>query len=256
MKSEKKRLNIFFPFRAFHNQALDKWVIIALLLPFVFNALTVYFLPQITDCWAILMHFFLLKIGYSDVLTYTEYTLFKVSFLLPSIDLDASAPSALCWYFTLLLVIIIFLLTYLITEAFTPLKYLVRAVLFVLSCSLLFFYFYPADFPYDVEIYTRVGMMQILSMIILIPWIFAFSYYLFGYKIVQKSIVTTFVILYFVLLGPFQYLISAIMINQFSLLYMATLYIFFGLLIDIFILIAFYGYALSIQSSLSKYSLD
>ncbi|MGQ3887982.1 hypothetical protein ACQUW5_02985 [Legionella sp. CNM-1927-20] len=256
MDDNKKRISIFFPFRAFHNQDFNFKVLIFLFLPLLFNGITLYLLPYITAFWGIVFDFFLNELGFANSVLYTKYTLFNFDFILPSITLSAGSPSAILWFFTLVLILVLFLLSFLISEPFTPLKYLFRAFLFVLATSLLYFYISPAYFPYDIEIYTRVGMMQILSLLFFIPWIFALTYYLFGYKFIRKIVMTAIVLIYFIIFGPFQNLLSAYIIHKFSLLYMSVLYIFFGLLIDIFILIAFYGFALSIEPRLLKYMKD
>jgi hypothetical protein len=149
------------------------------------------------------------------------------------------------WWGTLISSLVITYLTYFISDSFTPLKYLVRAFLFVVGTALFYFWVWPSSFPYDIAQYTRDGLLQILALMFATPWIFGFTYYLFGYDVFKKMFITLITLLFLSVAGAFQYLLSAYILSLGTLLFMPALYIFFGCLI------AFYAYGVSLEQVFS-----
>lgn len=249
-----KSISIVFPFRSFHNQQFNFRVGLFYLLPLVFNGIILFFLSQIMQGWGFLIELCLAKLKIGSVI-YTQYTIFHINFLLPSIVLTASPPSSYCWWWTFCSTLVIFGCSFWLKNSLTPLKYLLRAFLFILCCSLVYFYIHPNYFPYDIALFTKSGFLQILALLIATPWIFCFAYYNFGYRFVAKIALTALTINYLIILAPFQYLLNALLIHYCSLIIMPGLYFFFGLLTNIMAIIAFYAYGISMEYSHPKYKL-
>ena len=117
----------------------------------------------------------------------------------------------------------------------------------------IYFYFSPATFPYDIAVYTRSGFLQILALLLATPWIYCLTYYIYGYQVISKVALTALALNYLIILAPLQYLLNAIIIHQFSLLFLPVLYFFAGLLINIFSIISFYAYGISLEHRYPKY---
>lgn len=252
MKKEKKMV-IIFPFRSFHNQHFDIKTAAFLFLPLGFNIITLKTLAYITQFWGFVLTFYLSKLNYSGDIVYSKYTLFHTPFLLPAINIESNLPSVTQWSATFFFTSGLFLLTFLFRDAYTPLKYFVRAFVLLIWITQLFMLIFPNSFVYNIFFYTKSGFMQILSLLFIIPWIFLISYYLFGYRFLSKVTITFFTLSYFIILAPFQYLLNACLINMFSLLAMPVLFFFAGLMINIMAMIAFCTYGLSKEPLHNKY---
>lgn len=252
MKTEKKMV-ITFPFRSFHNQRFDAKTAIFLFIPLTFNLITLSCINHITQFWGSVLEYYLPKLGYNGDIIYSKYSLFHVYFLLPAINIEASLPSVTVWCATIFLTIGLFFLTFIIEDAYTPLKYFLRAFLILIWVTQLYMLFFPDGFMYNIFFYTKSGFMQILSLLFVIPWIFLVSYYLFGYRFINKILFTFLTMLYFIILAPFQYLFNASLINLFSLMMMPPLFFFSGLMINILAIVAFCTYGLSKEPIHRKY---
>ncbi len=244
---KKRELTIVYPFRAFHNQEFNRKVLLFFLLPPIFNIILLFLLNSITTAWGGFFEFYLPKLGYENAVSYLQYSLFGVHFSLPYIDVAGGVPSVFAMQLTLVLSVIFLLLSFLIPDNFTPLKYFLRAFIFVMFTSLIYFYITPNTFPYNVPVYTKIGLLQMIALLFATPWIYGFTYYLFSYKCIKKILVTLMTLVFLAIAAPLQYLLSAYILLNYSLLLTPALYIFFGLLINIFVIVAFYGYGVSLE---------
>jgi len=240
-------LTILYPYRAFHNQEFNKKVLAFLLLPIFFNIFIFFSLDSINAGWTSFLSFYLPKLGYLDVVKTSDYVIFGTVFNVPSIDLPAMIPDGVICLWTAVISLFALTLSYVLPSWLTPLKYFMRAFIFLVWTSLLYFYLEPSSFAYDISVYTRIGFLSTIALLFITPWIFALTYYMFSYAVAKKIIVTTAMLCFLCIFAPLQYLMSAYIIESLSLLFVMPLYIFFGTLMDIFIVIAFYSYGVSLE---------
>lgn len=248
-----KRITNYFPFRAFHNQKASYKTALFFVLPVIFNLIILFLLPYITDFWSGAYSFFLDKSGLYGVVYHAQYSLANVNFQIPSLDMSAEEPTTILYQGMLVISIAIFLLTLLLPPQNTPLKYFLRVFIVLLWVSFLFFYFFPGKFPYDIEVYTRSGILQIVAILFAVPWIFAMTYYLFGKTYLKKILITSLTLLYFIILAPFQYFLNAAIIHVYSLAFMPVVHLYFGLLINVFACVGFYSYGVSLEGIYPKW---
>lgn len=246
-------ISIVFPFRSFHNQKFDWRVCLFFLLPPTFNGIVLCSLNQIMQGWGFVMQYGLSKLTAVGTVIYTQYSIFHVEFLLPSVVLSADPPNTPVWWSTILATSTLFFLSFFIKHAYTPFKYFLRFFMMIVWCTALYFYIAPHSFPYDIAIYTKSGFLQILALLLATPWIYCFTYYVYGYRFVSKIAITALTLNYLIILAPFQYLLNAFLIHQFSLMMMPVLYFFTGLLMNIISIVAFYAYGISMEHSYPKY---
>ena len=251
--SNKKGISIVFPFRSFHNQEFNGKVCLFFLLPPFFNLIILANLNQIMQAWGYFIQYGLSKLTSSGTVIYTEYSIFHVEFFLPSIVLSANTPSAALYGYTLSITAVLFLLTFLIKNTYMPVKFFLRSFIALIWFTQFYFYVHPTGFPYDIAIYTKSGFLQILALLLATPWIYCLTYYVYSYRVVSKVALTILVLNYLIILAPFQYLLNAVLIHQFSLLFMPVLYFFSGLLINILSIVAFYAYGISMEHKYPKY---
>ncbi len=251
--SYKKGIAITFPFRSFHNQDFNYKVCLFFLLPPLFNVAIIVCLNHIMQVWGFIIKYGLSKLAETGAVIYIQYSIFHVDFFIPSLVLSAAPPNEEVWWYTTFLTIGLFLLSFLIKNSFTPFKYYLRSSLIIVWCTQIYFYLQPTSFPYDIAIYTKSGFLQILALLLATPWIYCLTYYVYGYRFISKMALTALVLNYLIILAPFQYLLNAILIHQFSLILMPVLFFFAGLLINILSIVAFYAYGISMEHDYPKY---
>lgn len=162
---------------------------------------------------------------------------------IPYLNIAAGAPGCILWVATTIITTLIFKFPL----SNIPLRYLLKAIAFIQMCALFFFLVYPNDFPHMLADYHFGMMVAGLVLITLIPVLFAFTYYIFDFKLWQKLSITLLVMLYLCLFIPFQYLLHAYLIHEASLVFLPVLFFIFGLPLDILAVIALYAWAMSWQ---------
>lgn len=240
-----KRFTLCFPYRAFHNQSFNKKVVLFLLIPPVVNVLFFVSLPIITQYWGVFFIWYLEKMGYVHAVGYTDYQLFHSNFSLPYLDLYVGPPSVKMWWNMMILALIMLLVSGKVPEPYTPFKYLFRAFVFLLIFSLIYFYFFYEFFPYNIPSYSKDSLLESISLCFVTPWIYGFTYYMFSYHVIKKILITFLTIAFLLIGGMMQVVTNFILVDFFSLVFLPCTYIFFGLLFNIFMIVAFYAYGVS-----------
>ena len=168
----------------------------------------------------------------------------------PYLKLGAATASNFEWSIGVLITVITLLISFFMPDRFLPFAYLLRALAFIQTISILFFLFFSNYFPYSLASYHAVMMLAGLIFIGLIPLIYGLIYYIFDETIVKKLWLTALTMSHLLLLVPLQYFAHAYLIHEFSLMYMPILFLMFGLMIDVFVLIAFYSWGMSWEGTL------
>lgn len=163
----------------------------------------------------------------------------------PYLKLGAATPTNLEWAVGVIIAVVTLLISFFLPDRFIPFAYLLRALAFIQSISILYFLFFSNYFPYSLASYHAVMMLAGLIFIGLIPIIYGLIYYIFNETIMKKLWLTLLTMSHLFLLIPIQYFTQAYLIHEFSLMYMPILFLMFGLMIEIFILIAFYSWGMS-----------
>jgi hypothetical protein len=163
----------------------------------------------------------------------------------PYLDITAGVPDSGVWWMALLLTTLTVLVSFIIPRRQMPVIYLLRALAFIQTCSLVYFAINPASFPYTVSDYQSGMLMAGLFVISLVPVLLGATYYIFDFGLPKKLLLTIITMFYLSILIPMQYLLHAYLIQKYSMLFMPVLFFFFGLPLDIFVFIAFYAWGMS-----------
>ncbi len=139
----------------------------------------------------------------------------------------------------------IFALSFSIGDQYVPLRYLLRLVVMIQSTALFCFAVFPATFPYTATSHIHDGLLLTALLLVLIPWLHALTYYVFGFSVFQKIALTSLTLIYFLVLAPVQYLLHAWLLHHLSLVLLPILYLLFGVLLDMLMLVALYAWAMS-----------
>jgi len=222
-----------------------RWLTL-LLLPALFNALLWTFRDDIGAGW---QAFFALWLAWLDLpVTITMETVRLPASLvlrLPVPHVPAAVPDTVIWVTTLVATVGILAASFHLGDQYVPLRYLLRLVVVIQVTALLCFAIFPATFPYTAKSHMRDGLLLTTLLLAITPWLHALTYYVFGFSLLQKIALTGLTLIYFVVLAPVQYLLHAWLLHHFSLMFLPILYLLFGVLLDMLMLIALYAWAMS-----------
>jgi hypothetical protein len=126
-----------------------------------------------------------------------------------------------------------------------PLIYMLRLALIILGVSLIYFAVWGERFPYTLERYTLDMLTVGLSIISLLPVLYGLTYFVFDFGVARKLFIVAITTLHLVIFIPIQFALHAAIVEAATLLFLPLLFMMFGLLLDVSVVIAFYGWAMS-----------
>jgi hypothetical protein len=158
---------------------------------------------------------------------------------------QASAPSRTEWWITLVVTVVVVLCTIPMRSRTLPLAYALRFAAAIQATALLFFAVAPARFPYDLAGYVS-GMMLVGAMLIgIVPLVLALTFYLIDVGWTRKVALTVLVMTHLAVLVPLQYALQSVVIVHASLIVLPLCFVMFGLLPEIMVLVALFGWGMS-----------
>jgi len=126
-----------------------------------------------------------------------------------------------------------------------PIGYLLWGACLVQFMSTALFWLAPQAFAYSLGSHVANGLEYALVLVLFVPLLLSFSYYVFEYSLPRKMLGTLLIIGGIVLVAPYQYLLHVLLIQSGTLLVLPLLYVLFGLLFDIGVFIALYAWVVS-----------
>lgn len=235
--------------RAIYHVALHrKNLLIALLLPVVFNLILLLSLDPIMRFWFAILEYWFTATDLPSTMVAAPFDLIVATVWLPRIELYAGAPTQLQWWISATGCVVLWLCTKLIAPArLLPLIYVIRAAILIQITALVYFALVPGAFPHGLGTYLFSGLAMGLILMFLAPWILGFTYYIFNFPLHQKLALTALVIAYFALALPFQFALHTVLLWHWSLLFLPLFYLLFGSFLDVMMFIAFYSWGMSWQ---------
>ena len=167
------------------------------------------------------------------------------SFALPYFNVQAPLPSATVWWVALVVTALVLAVSFVLPHAFLPLAYVLRLVVLVQCTSLVFFRVAPSRFPYDLPRYTSSMLATGMAVVLMVPVLLALTFYVIDVGVLRKIILTVAVLGHLLVFIPLQYAVHAWLVLHGTLLVLPVLFMLFGLLPQVVILIAFYGWGMS-----------
>ena len=218
----------------------------AILLMLLFLVAYIFMLEWVAAGWANILRWCLDLFDYNNVeLGSFGFSVANHDFYTPYIQLSAAVPGNAQWDVAVYLTAGILVYSIMLPERYIPLAYLLRALAVILAISIAYFTLWPEHYPYNLAGYHALMMMAGMAFIALVPIVFALTYFIFDISIFKKIALTSAAMLYLGILIPLQYFAHVYLIHEFSLLYMPILFLMFGLMIDVFLLVAFYTWGMS-----------
>ncbi|HEY4306123.1 MAG TPA: hypothetical protein VGM82_16750 [Gemmatimonadaceae bacterium] len=168
-----------------------------------------------------------------------------VALQLPTFFAVAAAPTPFEWWLVLIITAIVVIVSFLVPDRWLPLAYALRLAALVQTTALLFFFFHPWAFPYDLSTYITTMEVAAIATIAITPLVLGLTYYVIDARFRQKLGLTLAVMGHLIIFVPLQYALQSYIIAHGSLLMMPLCFSLFALLPEVMIFIAFYGWGMS-----------
>lgn len=232
--------------RAINRIAIGPYLLLqAALIPAIFCGLLLWAQPQIFALWRAIVMFWaaLLNLPLIHNLAQTHSDKLGLMWLPP--DGASGLPSDGVMAMTTILVLALFASSFAMNGRAFPLKYLARIVCAVQGAALAYFFIFPNAYPYTITNHINDLASMVYVLLVAIPVMLAIGYYVLNIRLGIKILHTAWILLYFLVMLPFQVVGHALLLQNFSLLFMPILYICMGTLFDMLIFIALYAWAAS-----------
>ncbi len=143
----------------------------------------------------------------------------------------------------------VLLLSFLFSERFTPLRYFLRLLVLLQLTAIAFFALAPGAFPYRLEDHAFLLLTAGLVVLGLVPILLGLTLHVFDLALWKKLMLTVLVLVHLVVFVPLNVLVHIWLIQHATAIVMPVLFLVFGLLLDVFVFVTFYGWALSWRES-------
>jgi hypothetical protein len=240
------------PHRAYRSFRLQWHVLMYdIVVTLLLTGLLWWFLRDIAVFWTTELSFWMLQTGiagHADVLAVNNLSNFS---LIPAFDVitPTALPTAKEWWLTALLCVVLWICSISVEQDRLPLIYFLRLVTLVQISSLIFFYAWPNSLPTTIANFLTDVFRQSAGLMLLIPALFAATLYLFVLPWWVKYFATLSALFFLVIFVPLQAACCAWILHAGGIIFLPTLYLFFGLLPQIVALMGVYSFAASMQPS-------
>ncbi|MFN8570478.1 MAG: hypothetical protein U0132_00400 [Gemmatimonadaceae bacterium] len=150
---------------------------------------------------------------------------------------DMVAMSAVC--------AILLFIAWMLPSRFLPLAYYLRFGVLVQLTAILVFAIRPDSFPYALPPYTASLMEIGAAVLVLMPLVYGCTLFPFDIALWRKLALSLMALGHLAMLVPLQVFIHAYVIHHLSLLVMPTMFFLWGILVHVFVFVAFYGWGMS-----------
>lgn len=135
--------------------------------------------------------------------------------------------------------------SFLLPVRWLPLRYFLRFVALAQAVSLGWFALHAPPFLYSLPAYTSSLMQTGMALLVLLPVILGFTFYIFDHAFVRQVALTVLVLGHMAVFLPLQVLLHAALVHHLSALVQPTLFFVFGTLAQVLVFVGFYGWAMS-----------
>lgn len=232
--------------RAINHLTVGPYLLIqATLLPAFFCGLIVLTQPYLFELWRDYVLIWAQQLDLPLVASSSKSASMKLGLESIPGKFASDMPSVWTMLITAALTLAAFMATFALNGRMFPLKYLVRILCVVQALALFYFWFFPADYPYAIPNHANDLASMGYVLLLAIPVMLALGYYVLNIGLGVKILHTALILVYFVVMVPFQIIGHVLILQYGSLLFMPVLYICFGTLFDMLIFVALYSWAAS-----------
>lgn len=171
-----------------------------------------------------------------------------LNFKVPYLKIEPLLPSPHMWLAVCIITLLLFAISYMFSSKWTPIVYLLRAVLIIQISALIYFAVIPGHFPHTPDSYMEGLITSGIGLISAVPFLFALTFYIFQIGALKKISLTLFAMGYLIVFLPFQMLLQGLVL-QTTVLFMPVLYVVCGMPLDVLLIIAIYSYGMTFHTT-------
>lgn len=236
---------------------ISRWLLVDLLvLPLMFSLAVFVGLDALLEAWRWMLEALRVPLGLPGVVSTRVVEIGPIGVAIPFYTAVAHWPAALDlrtgWILTALLAGAGMLLR----GRYTPLAYFLRALAVIQLTAQVWFSLADPPFTYALSQYVAGLLVCGVVILLLAPILVAGTYFIFDFPLSQKLLLATMLLVHLAVFLPLQAVVHAYVIYRGSLLTMPVLFLVFGVLLDVFVYVALYGWGMSWRSASSLDATD
>lgn len=174
---------------------------------------------------------------------------------LPGISVVTPLPDARVLGIAGLATLGVLLASFLLPQRFIPLRYFLRLLVVVQGTAILFFWQSPDPFPYRIADHVFVLLTAGLVVMGLVPLALGLTLHVFDLAFWRKLLLTVLIVAHLAVFVPLNVLVHVWLLLNATAVVMPVLFLVFGLLLNVFVFVAFYGWGLSWRSDSERQEL-
>ena len=228
---------------------VSRWLIIDLVvLPVMFALAVFVLLDPLLDGWRYMLDIMRVPLGLPGMVSTRVVELGPISVAIPFYTAEAAWPAARDLLTGWILVAALAIPGALLRGRYIPLGYFLRALAVIQLTAQLWFSWAAPPFTYALSQYVAGLLVCGVVILLLSPILVAFTYFIFDFPLWQKLLLATMLLLHLAVFLPLQAIVHAYVVYRGSLLSMPMLFLVFGVLLDVFVYVALYGWGMSWRS--------
>jgi hypothetical protein len=217
-----------------------------LVLPPLFDILIVWTANPLVSAWSFLIDWWRVRVGMPNPVIQWPADFGAFTLWLPNILLEEALPTPVLWWSTLVICVALWIgAGWIAPQRFLPLAYITRALVLIQGSALAFVGLFPASFPFETAHYLARSLAGVFALMLVVPWLLAAVYNIFDFAFWKKALLSALTLVYLAVFAPIQYLLQIVIIWKGTGLFLPVLYICFGTVLEIVILLGLYSWAMT-----------
>ncbi|MEQ1690979.1 MAG: hypothetical protein ABMA00_06825 [Gemmatimonas sp.] len=237
------------PHRSMIGLEVSRWLLVDLIvLPLMFSLAVFVLLDPLLEGWRVVLEALREPLGLPGVVATRVVQIGPLSAAVPFYSAEAHWPAAIDLRSGWILVAALAIPGMLLRGRFTPLAYFLRALAVIQLTGQVWFSFAAPPFSYALSQYVAGLLVCGVVILLLAPLLVSFTYFIFDFQMWQKLLLATMLLAHLAVFLPLQAIVHAWVLYRGSLLTMPMLFLVFGVLLDVFVYVALYGWGMSWRS--------
>ena len=221
-------------------------VLSMVVVPILLSSIVALGLRPLGSIWRLMLEWIVPRLGLPGEVGFASVSLGSLlTFYMPHVTTHAPLPGV--WHYWVVggACAVVLVVSLVLPPRFTPLKYFLRFATLVQLTTFLYFAIRPHGFPYALPQYTLGFLEAGCALLVLIPLVLGLTYFPFDIALWRKVALTVMAVLHVAILLPLQVALHAYVVFHLSLLALPALFFIWGLLLEVFVFVAFYGWGMS-----------
>lgn len=217
-------------------------------LPSIFVVIMLLLLAPLMSGWRVFFEFIREPLGLPGVVASRVFEVGPYAVAIPYFTAPSAWPSMLHLQIGWLMTAVMASGSLYLRGRLLPVAYLFRFLAGLQFSAQLWFTFGSPPFAYDLPTYLNGLLVCGVVILVLSPFLVAFTFHIFDFLLWQKLMMGALVLSHLSVFLPLQAAVHAFVIYRASVLALPLLFFAFGVLLDMFVYVALYGWGMSWRS--------